>query len=74
MSAEDERTRRHEPVIVISEGYEYEGTIEWGGVTQLASIYLEAKGASLGRIIGVTLADIRPDPGGTRPVWSSMRR
>lgn len=68
MIPEDERTRRGEPVIVIDGGKERKGTIEWGGVTRPASIYCEAGG----RLVRVALKDIRPDPGGERPVWQKV--
>lgn len=74
MIPEDERTRRGEPVIVVFDGREHEGTIEWGGVTKPASVYCEANGVSLGRVVNVAIADIRSDPDGKRPVWDSMTR
>lgn len=66
MIPEEETTRRGEPVIV----YGRKGTIEWGGVTKLASIYCEAGG----RLVRVRLSEIQPDPGGARPVWASIQR
>jgi hypothetical protein len=68
MIPEKERGRRGEPVILISDNREREGTIEWGGITKPASIYLEHGG----RVTGVPLRDIKPDPGGKRPVWHSI--
>lgn len=64
MTPEEERDRRGEPVIV----YGKKGTIEWGGVAKLASIYYEQGG----RIVGVAKHDIEPDPGGERPVWCKV--
>lgn len=73
MIPEQEQARRGEPVIFKDAyGREREGTIEWGGVTKLASIYCESEGRSTGRVTGVALADIRPDPDGARPVWASL--
>lgn len=69
MIPEDETARRGEPVLVVDDsGHERKGTIEWGGVTQRASIYLEVGG----RIVNVLPRDIRPDPGGERLVWDSL--
>lgn len=65
MIAEDELQRRGEPVIV----NEKPGTIEWGGVTQPASVYLEQGG----RMTGVPVRFLRADPGGERPVWQRIQ-
>ena len=68
---EQETERRGEPVLVKNaRGYEVKGTIEWGGVTRPASIYLEMGG----RLTFVDPRYIKPDPGGARPVWDDVQR
>jgi hypothetical protein len=64
MTPEQELQRRGEPVLVFGKP----GTIEWGGVTRPASVYLEQGG----RIGGLKLEELTPDPGGARPVWLSV--
>lgn len=69
MIPEEETARRGEPVILTSVNGEQVGTIEWGGVTKPASIYLERGG----RVAGVAPRNIKPDPDGKRPVWQSVQ-
>lgn len=61
---EEERQRRGEPVLVDGRP----GTIEWGGVTQHASVYFEQGG----RDAHVSQHELVQDPGGARPVWASV--
>lgn len=64
---EDHKERRGEPVRFTRDGHEYVGTIEWGNDHQGYSVCTEPGGARF----QVAAKDIRPDPGGERPLWTS---
>jgi hypothetical protein len=63
---EECKERRGEPVIVTVGVHDLPGTIEWGDDAHGYSVCTEPAGA---RYV-VSKREIRPDPGGERPLWT----